>query len=73
MLEYLLTLGVESETAYEILIRSYLSAAREHGTLAPMYLKLTTDLRRGERLGLTVGELERSMSEEKKLIICERK
>lgn len=52
MLEYLLTLGVESETAYEILIRSYLSAAREHGTLAPMYLKLTTDLRRGELLAL---------------------
>ena len=52
VLEYLLTLGVESETAYEILIRSYLSAAREHGTLAPMYLKLTTDLRRGELLAL---------------------
>ena len=34
----------------EALIGPYLSAAKEHGILAPMYLELTTGLRRGELL-----------------------
>ncbi len=36
----------------EALIGPYLSAAKEHGILAPMYLELTTGLRRGELLAL---------------------
>ena len=36
----------------EVLIGPYLSAAKEHGILAPMYLELTTGLRRGELLAL---------------------
>ena len=36
----------------EALIGLYLSAAKEHGILAPMYLELTTGLRRGELLAL---------------------
>ena len=34
----------------EASIGSYLSAAKAHGILAPMYLELTTGLRRGELL-----------------------
>ena len=36
----------------EALIGPYLSASKEHGILAPMYLELTTGLRRGEICGL---------------------
>ena len=36
----------------EALIGPYLGAAKEHGILAPMYLELTTGLRRGEICGL---------------------
>ena len=36
----------------EALIGPYLSAAKEHGILAPMYLELTTGLRRGGLLAL---------------------
>ena len=36
----------------EALIGPYLSTAKEHGILAPMYLELTTGLRRGELLAL---------------------
>ena len=42
----------------EALIGPYLSAAKEHGILAPMYLELTTGLRRGELLALRWEDLE---------------
>ena len=42
----------------EALIGPYLSAAREHGILAPMYLELTTGLRRGELLALLWTDLD---------------
>ena len=41
----------------EALIGPYLSAAKEHGILAPMYLELTTGLRRGELLALRWEDL----------------
>ena len=41
----------------EALIGPYLRAAKEHGILAPMYLELTTGLRRGELLALRWGRL----------------
>ncbi len=44
----------------EALIRPYLSAAKEHGILAPMYLELTTGLRRGELLDLMPANIELS-------------
>ncbi len=41
----------------EALIGPYLSAAKEHGILAPMYLELTAGLRRGELLALRWEDL----------------
>ena len=41
----------------EALIGPYLSAAKEHGILAPMYLELTTGLRRGGTVSLAMGGL----------------
>ena len=42
----------------ETLIGPYLSAAKEHGIIAPMYLELTTGLRRGELLALRWEDLD---------------
>ncbi len=42
----------------EALIGPYLRAAKEHGILAPMYLELTTGLRRGELLALRWEDLD---------------
>ena len=42
----------------EALIGPYLSAAKEHGILAPMYLELTTGLLRGELLALRWEDLD---------------
>ena len=42
----------------EALIGPYLRAAKEHGILAPMYLELTTGLRRGELLALQWEDLD---------------
>ena len=42
----------------EALIGPYLSAAKEHGILAPMYLELTAGLRRGELLALRWEDLD---------------
>ena len=42
----------------EALIGQYLSAAKEHGILAPMYLELTTGLRCGELLALRWEDLD---------------
>ena len=41
----------------EALIGPYLSAAKARGILAPMYLELTTGLRRGELLALRWEDL----------------
>ena len=42
----------------EALIGPYLRAAKEHGILAPMYLELTTGLRRGELLALRWEDMD---------------
>ena len=52
----------------EALIGPYLSAAKEHGILAPMYLELTTGLRRGELLALRWEDMKNTQ----RIRICSR-